>query len=235
MTKGIAGNAVQRLLDWTIWQTERTQTLVFVLFLSETLLTSGKEHQTIITHNTSRHCRVRFMLVWDNLCRNSCIWSRWDNTTMRDYSTWNLKIVPFVFRVYQRVFIYIVDLYTPRYLSKHHVIKIDPSDIHLKLLYLTIVFLSTMFPQGRSFPFIAEWLRVFFPSGIRAPWRFSDVDVVTPDTFNFIRHTFSIARYFPLRSTYWAVFYNNNNHHHLYWGSLFIKKYGFKKGPRKKI
>ena len=52
--------------------------------------------------------------------------SRWDNTPMRDYSTWNLKIVPFVFRVYQRVFIYmyIVDLYTLRYLSKHHVIKI---------------------------------------------------------------------------------------------------------------
>ena len=75
---------------------------------------------------------------------------------MRDYSTWNLKIVPFVFRVYQRVFIYIVDLYTLRYLSKHRVIKIDPGDIHLKLLYLTTVFLSTMFPQGRSFLFIAE-------------------------------------------------------------------------------
>ena len=51
---------------------------------------------------------------------------------MRDYSTWNLKIVPFVFRVYQRVFIYIVDLNTLRYLSKHRVIKIDPGDIHLK-------------------------------------------------------------------------------------------------------
>ena len=81
---------------------------------------------------------------------------RWDNTSMRDYSTWNLKIVPFGFRVYQRVFIYIVDLYTLRYLSKHRVIKVDPSDIHLKLLYLTTVFLPTMFPQGRSFLFIAE-------------------------------------------------------------------------------
>ena len=132
--------------------------------------------------------------------------SRWDNTPMRDYSTWNLKIVPFVLRVYQRVFIYIADLYTLRYLSKHRVVKVDPSYIHLKLLYLTTGFLSTMFPQGRSFLFIAEWLWVFFPSGIRAPWRFSDVDVVTPDTFNFIRHTFSIARSFPLRPTYLAVF-----------------------------
>ena len=26
--------------------------------------------------------------------------SRWDNTPMRDYSTWNLKILPFVFRDY---------------------------------------------------------------------------------------------------------------------------------------
>ena len=68
--------------------------------------------------------------------------SRWDNTPMLDYSTWNLKIVPFVFRVYQRVFIYIVALYTLRYLSKHRVIKIDPGDIHLKLLYLTTVFMS---------------------------------------------------------------------------------------------
>ena len=132
--------------------------------------------------------------------------SRWDNTPMPDYSTWNLKIVPFVFRVYQRVFIYIVDLYTLRYLSKHRVIKIDPGDIHLKLLYLTTVFLSTMFPQGRSFLFIAEWLWVFFLSSIRAPRRFSDVDVVTSDTFNFVCHTFSIARSFPLRPTYWAVF-----------------------------
>ena len=71
------------------------------------------------------------------------------------YSTWNLKIVPFVFRV-QRVFIYIADLYTLRYLSKHRAIKVNPSYIHLKLLYLTTVFLSTMFPQGRSFLFIAE-------------------------------------------------------------------------------
>ena len=110
--------------------------------------------------------------------------SRWDNTPMRDYSTWNLKIVPFVFRVYQRVFIYIADLYTLRYLSKHRVIKIDPGDIHLKLLYLTTVFLSTMFPQGRSFFFTAEWLWVFFPSGIRAPWHFSDVDVVTSQRRN---------------------------------------------------
>ena len=123
--------------------------------------------------------------------------SRWDNTPMRDYSTWNLKIVPFVFRVYQRVFIYIVDLYTLRYLSKHSVIKIDPGDIHLKLLYLTTVFLSTMFLQGRSFLFIAKWLWVFFPSGIHAPWRFSDVDVVTSDTFNFVCHTFCIAHAFP--------------------------------------
>ena len=74
------------------------------------------------------------------------------------------------------------------------------------LLYLTTVFLSTMFPQGRSFLFIAEWLWVFFPSGIRAPWRFSDVDVVTSDTFNFVCHTFSIARSFFLRPTYLAVF-----------------------------
>ena len=28
--------------------------------------------------------------------------SRWDNTPMRDYSTWNLKIVPFVFSWYKR-------------------------------------------------------------------------------------------------------------------------------------
>ena len=132
--------------------------------------------------------------------------SRWGNTPMRDYSTWNLKIVPFVFRVYQRVFIYIVDLYTLRYLSKHSVIKIDLGDIHLKLLYLTTVFLSTMFPEGRSFLFIAEWLWVFFPSGIHVPWRFSDVDVVTSDTFNFACHTFSIAQAFPLHPTYLAVF-----------------------------
>ena len=75
---------------------------------------------------------------------------------MRDRSTWNLKIVPFVFRVYQRVFIYIVDLYTLRYLSKHRVIKIDPGGNYLKLLYLTTGFLSTMFLQRRSFLFIAE-------------------------------------------------------------------------------
>ena len=132
--------------------------------------------------------------------------SQWDNTPMHDYSTWNLKIVPFVFRVYQRVFFYIVDLYTLRYLSQHHVIKINPGDIHLKLLYFTTVFLSTMFPQGQSFLFIAKWLWVFFPSGIRAPWHFSDVDVVTSDTFNFLCHTFSTARCFPLRPTNWAVF-----------------------------
>ena len=62
----------------------------------------------------------------------------------------------FQFRVNQRVFIYIVDLYTLRYLSKQRVTKVDPSYIHLKLLYLTTVFLSTTFPQGRSFLFTAE-------------------------------------------------------------------------------
>ena len=126
--------------------------------------------------------------------------SRWNNTPMRDYSTWNLKIVPFVFRVYQRVSSTLL-IFIPS-----DICLIDPGDIHLKLLYLTTVFLSTMFPQGRPFLFIAEWLWVFFPSGIRASWRFSDVDVVTSDTFNFVCHTFSIARSFFLRPTYLAVF-----------------------------
>ena len=40
------------------------QTLVFVLFLTETLLTSVEERQTIVCthfwHNTNQHCRVRY-------------------------------------------------------------------------------------------------------------------------------------------------------------------------------
>ena len=52
-------------------QTETTQTRVFILFLPETLLTSDKEHQTMTTYNTNRHCRFAFTLVWDNLCRKS--------------------------------------------------------------------------------------------------------------------------------------------------------------------
>ena len=38
---------------------KNTSTVVYA-FLPETLLTSIKEHQTITTHNTNRHCRVRF-------------------------------------------------------------------------------------------------------------------------------------------------------------------------------
>ena len=31
-----------------------------MFFLHATLLTSGKEHQIIITHNTNQHCRIHF-------------------------------------------------------------------------------------------------------------------------------------------------------------------------------
>ena len=63
-----------------------------------------------------------------------------------------------------------------------------------------------MLPQGRSFLFIAELLWVYFPSGIRAPWCFSDVDVVTPGTLNLVRHTFSTARPYALCPTHRAIF-----------------------------
>ena len=91
------------------------------------------------------------------------------------------------------------------YFSKHRVVRVDTSYIHLKLLNLTIVFLSTMFPQGRSFLFIAERFWVFFPSGIHAPWCFSHVDAATFGTFNLICHTLSIARSFPLCPSHWPI------------------------------
>ena len=62
-----------------------------------------------------------------------------------------------------------------------------------------------MFPWGRSVLFIAERFWVFFPSGIRAPWCSSDVDIVTLGTINLICYTFCIARSFLLCPTYWAV------------------------------
>ena len=44
----------------SLWQMETTQTGVITLFVPEALLNSVKEHETITTHNTNRHCRVQF-------------------------------------------------------------------------------------------------------------------------------------------------------------------------------
>ena len=47
-----------------------------MLFHHETLLTSIKEHQTITTHKQIKLIGIvafDVTLVWDNLCRNSCI------------------------------------------------------------------------------------------------------------------------------------------------------------------
>ena len=55
MSKGIMG-CLMESRGISFWQTETTQTLVFML----KLLTSRKEHQAITTHNTYGHCRVRF-------------------------------------------------------------------------------------------------------------------------------------------------------------------------------
>ena len=56
------------------WQNDTAQICVFMRFL---LLTSFKECQTITTHNIDvipiGIVEFAFMLVWDNLCRNSCI------------------------------------------------------------------------------------------------------------------------------------------------------------------
>ena len=49
---------------------------------SRTLLSQSSATLTIATHNTNRHRRVRFStLVWDSLCRNSCIMLTEDNTS----------------------------------------------------------------------------------------------------------------------------------------------------------
>ena len=45
-----------------------------MLFLSETLLAITKEHQTITTHNTNRHCRVRlYACVGQPLSKQLCV------------------------------------------------------------------------------------------------------------------------------------------------------------------
>ena len=54
---------------------------------------------------------------------------------MLDYSTWNLKIVPFVFRVYQRVFIYIVVPATPNsQLQKKYQTEIKRQGFKIKVV-----------------------------------------------------------------------------------------------------
>ena len=64
------GNAGQRLIEAkgiSLWKTEATQTRVLMLFLPETLLTSGKEHQTITNHILIGIVWFAFTFVWDNL------------------------------------------------------------------------------------------------------------------------------------------------------------------------
>ena len=82
------------------WQKRTTQTRVIMLFLSETLLTSIKERQTISIHNwhnTNRHCRVLFKLgfglvtqsSWGVRLRdkpNECLRRRLSNESLWDKS-----------------------------------------------------------------------------------------------------------------------------------------------------
>ena len=43
-----------------LWTKLISQTSVFMRSILKTLLSPGKEHQTVITHNTNRHCLVHF-------------------------------------------------------------------------------------------------------------------------------------------------------------------------------
>ena len=45
----------------------------FSSLVTESPWTSIKQSQTLTTHNANWHCHPRFTLLWENLCRNSCI------------------------------------------------------------------------------------------------------------------------------------------------------------------
>ena len=85
-----------------------------------------------------------------------------------DYRAWNAEIIPFVLRVHQRAFRYLIYPNTLRYLPQHGVVGVRTGNVHFKFLHSLLCFSLRCFRNADVSSFLASDFSAFFSSSIRA-------------------------------------------------------------------